>query len=364
MAELSVDVIFPIMFPLPHLPIDKRQAARTLSRKLADQSRHAFNSLLGKRAVFTPQADYTISKVVLHVLDRNNAQSHKDLLRVIKNDDSAVDDILHFRLCTDFAVLSIAFEVSELPVEILASNGEVFSNDADEIPQILLEVVSSDISRIFDQVTVVSNLAHPGSLTFGVGITCFNSNVIRSHRPLFNPFRSIEKPIDGLDYISMKFPVVWEWASARAGLLAGNPVTRVDRALSCFSHLFRANDAGVGESRLIWAITGLEALFADATAGIAGQIISKWSALTSVSLDDAKLKKMFSAAYNTRSRLLHGDMNLPSVIVIDSHDESYRSVDEVYEASLVSTAMLTRALQTCVKRRATDLKFKYVPIVL
>ena len=146
---------------------------------------------------------------------------------------------------------------------------------------------------------------------------------------------------------------VLRWFRGLEGYGSGLPKGPAGRALATVSHLL----AGSTELDLLWAVTGLEALYGGSHDSLAAQLIGKTRALFG---EPASFKKRVSQMYDLRSRIVHGSVDLPLIFgpdVEDAHLEQYRARRS--EAADTALALLLASLQRLVKEGGYEFNFSY-----
>jgi hypothetical protein len=131
---------------------------------------------------------------------------------------------------------------------------------------------------------------------------------------------------------------------------------KAEIALNAFSYLFQ--DRTDMTLDLFWSLIGIEALYCTGKEGKAEQIFEKTQVVLG-SISD--FKKKVKTMYNFRSRLIHGDLNIPSAISKHfSLKEFEEYSDEFYDATIFSVAILTATLQELIYLKKDSLLFKTV----
>jgi hypothetical protein len=148
---------------------------------------------------------------------------------------------------------------------------------------------------------------------------------------------------------------VWAWLLQEDGFKERFSTSPLGRALCAFSFLMSERPwASAYISDLIWSMIALEALYGKGNVDMTNQIVEK----TQVFLGPQKdFKKDVKKMYDYRSRLLHGDLDLPSAHSGDSDDEF---ANESSRASSIATAILVSTLQRMARENLHALQFHYV----
>lgn len=203
---------------------------------------------------------------------------------------------------------------------------------------------------------IFTQLAIPGSLytykgflntndKFYLDIDEFNSILVGLAFDKQNKWPPIQK---------IKIDEVWNYIISKTELLTSNSKSNIENGLSSFTYLFdnRANSA----NSLFWAMTGLEALYADSNVGVGYQIDRKSKLFLGSPKEN---KKVLTRLYDYRSKFLHGKKNIPinhgwlSDESIDKHE------DEFSNNALISAKLLTATLQKIIMNKMLDFNFEF-----
>jgi len=159
-------------------------------------------------------------------------------------------------------------------------------------------------------------------------------------------------------YVRLPIRDTWEWASKRPGFLEKRSTDRVSRALSCYSQIFSEFNINEDYLVLLWSMMGLEALTNSGPSGLQSSFQSRICAMLG---EPKKSKKLFKELYRERSKLIHGQYDLPGQFAKfpEDSDVSFYS-DELYDAQSLALAILVGTLQYCAKNKISDFKFDIV----
>lgn len=150
--------------------------------------------------------------------------------------------------------------------------------------------------------------------------------------------------------------MVWDWMQSLPGFQLGEGRGRVGRALAAFSQLIEA-EGRASPVDIVWAMMGLEALYAEGTQGLQTQLLEKAATLLGAPL---AFKKRIKGVYGFRSRLVHGDVDLPYVHARrDTTGRSEGFDAEAGEWRHIAAAILLASLQQLALRGWNDLAFEY-----
>jgi hypothetical protein len=153
-------------------------------------------------------------------------------------------------------------------------------------------------------------------------------------------------------------PMSWRWFSRLPGLEAGMVSGPVGRAVTALTHiLYPEAPFGDMSTGLVWALLGLEAIYGRGSTGVGEQLREKSELLLGKC---SSQKKRLSAAYNFRSRFIHGDLDIPFKYTEEvDHDEILKFGNETWEATLFTQALLVSTIQELVLRDSHSISFPY-----
>jgi len=150
---------------------------------------------------------------------------------------------------------------------------------------------------------------------------------------------------------------VLQWIKAVDGWDAGIGRGRVGRALAAFSAVTALQQADtLSPEKLVWALSGLEALYCEGRAAQAAQLLTKSEVLLGPRLAN---KPRFARMYDYRSRFVHGDQDLPFVFrePDDGIVPGLSASDQLRESENIAVAMLVASLQELVDRDWHGIEF-------
>lgn len=206
---------------------------------------------------------------------------------------------------------------------------------------------------------VLSNVARPGGIKTRDGLVFLNKEKFKSfpsvysiHRESLDDIKTLKWPI----YKSLDLLHVWQWIERNNFSFRFHSKTKVDRALNAFTYLFKGSLENIVFD-LFWSLIGVEALYCSSKDGISEQIYEKVQlVLGPVTESKKKIKSM----YNFRSRLIHGDLDIPPNHFEYDDQEEEKFQEELFDATILAVAILTVTLQELIFKNETGLKFKYI----
>jgi len=254
-------------------------------------------------------------------------------------------------------VFEITIPHSNKIIDSLWGSGEETSeNEKDKY----LEEISYEFQDQVFQFIVLSQIAKPGTIKSRRGDVCLNERVLRSfystisiHRESLDDVKSLKWP----NYMNLKIIDVWNWFNENDFSSQRFSKSKTEIALNAFSKLFGSDLSNISID-LIWSLIGIEALYCSGKEGLSEQIFKKTQVFLGEILD---FKKRLKQMYDFRSRLIHGDLNIPPNHYYDDGDEeNVKFEEDLYGSTILAVAVLTATLQKMVHEKRNCLNFKYV----
>ncbi|HCE3215985.1 TPA: hypothetical protein NG555_004612 [Vibrio parahaemolyticus] len=217
------------------------------------------------------------------------------------------------------------------------------------------EVDDCNIVHHINDIVLALTIALPG-ISFLVGLykqDCNGYSKAVQYNPLLDEhgmrFHNLEWP--ACKHLNPKD--VLDWLMMLNGFNEGVPKGQTGRAVSAFAKYLFTND----ELQFIWCLVGLEALYGRDRGGKTEQMLQKSELLLGSRNGE---KKSLTNLYNFRSRLLHGDVDIPLQYShwysVDSYQRYYDNVDG---SDTMAIAVLWASLQALVERKSISLNFAY-----
>lgn len=297
-----------------------------------------------------------------------------DILTLNEKVEISIEEVGSFKLnvftLPDDPVIQKAFPISDggLIFRIAVHNGaeemEMSQSDNEPISRenrlsLFKAYIIGEFKYQVSNLLVLSNISFPGSIKTREGIVLLNGEKYDSFPSVYSIHR------ESLDDISiLKWPVyknltiyqVWQWFGSNNFSFRSHSKTKVARALNAFTYLFKDSSSDTVFD-LFWSLIGIEALYCTSKESISEQIYEKVQlVLGPVSESKKKIKGM----YNFRSRLVHGDIDIPpnNFDYDDIDEEKFQK--EMFDATILAVSILTATLQEIIIKNGTDLNFKYV----
>ena len=234
-------------------------------------------------------------------------------------------------------------------------------NDSDSV-EFTQSVHESLVGRFYDNrirmLFTIANIARVGSIeverivtNVGSLTTSFDRTLSASHlRVLFLEDEAPKWP----PISDLPLHDAWSWALQEDGFLDGFGGTRISRALNAFTFLLEPMQE-LSASLLMWAMVGVESLFARSKKGLIEQIRTK-----SISLHGEKegILPLMSNMYKYRSQFIHGSIGFSGADPL--HDTGLKQDENdrnLLEAQRLSTALLVSTIQLLIRKEAHKMGF-------
>jgi hypothetical protein len=208
---------------------------------------------------------------------------------------------------------------------------------------------------------LAANIARPGSLSAAEGFAFVNGERVGEAYPFYAEtlFGAVEASNEtGWPRLaSTSIRETWEWLRGSRSMVDGVGVGRLGRALAALSHLTTDTLSRSSSIDLFWVLLGLEALYARGNVGLKEQLLGKSEVVLGPRMEN---KRLFGAVYDFRSRLIHGDVDLPVRFSRFNAAEKYENFhDELHRNEKIALAALVGTLQWMVMNNRYELDFAY-----
>jgi hypothetical protein len=147
---------------------------------------------------------------------------------------------------------------------------------------------------------------------------------------------------------------VWNYVKNKTCILTKRSETKIENGFNAFSYLVENNSDNM--QSLFWAMSGIEALYADGEIGIGYQIDLKAKLFLG---EPKENKKLLKKLYNFRSEFIHGGMKIPISNGWFSDDSQDEYDFEFYDMVCLATRLLTATLQMIIKRDLKRFDFEF-----
>jgi hypothetical protein len=181
-----------------------------------------------------------------------------------------------------------------------------------EKERLLLEISADYFEHEVDLFLLAANIVRPGALSAIKGYAFVGHELISTTKPFFaESFYGAVRASKVTGWPKLLSPSVvesWSWLQRSQAVVDGIGVRPLGRALSALSHLTREDLSTSSSVDLFWLLLGLEALYARGNVGLKEQLLGKTEVILGPRTEN---KKLFGTVYDFRSRLLHGDVDVP-----------------------------------------------------
>jgi hypothetical protein len=258
------------------------------------------------------------------------------------------DNILLFRII-----------VANTSKEIKITTSDDHMVDTEERITLFKHLIVHEFKFQVINLLILSNIARPGGIKTREGLVFLDREKYESfpsifsiHRESLDDIKTLKWPV----YKSLDLLDVWQWIEGKKISFRSHSKTKVDRALNAFTYLFKDSLENIVFD-LFWSLIGIEALYCTSKDGISEQIYEKVQlVLGPVTESKKKVKSM----YNFRSRLIHGDLNIPPNYFEYEDEDEEKFQEELFDATILAVAILTVTLQELIVKNESELKFKYI----
>lgn len=233
---------------------------------------------------------------------------------------------------------------------------------ADEMARVSLMQALTCLELEINSLLLLCNILRPGSLSADIGYAFARHQLCGRMSAFFaEDLFSAVQAAQQLGWPRFSKPTLlqgWNWLRTSDALVDGIGVGPLGRSLAAVSHLTVPDLRETSSIGLVWILLGLEALYSRGNVGLKEQLLGKSEALLGPRTDN---KRAFGNVYDFRSRLLHGDVDLPLRFTEFNAVQKYQD----YQADLwrnegLALAVLLATLQWMVVANAKELNFEYV----
>jgi hypothetical protein len=245
--------------------------------------------------------------------------------------------------------------------QMTKANGDIVQVEGEEAMLYnKIDLAHDFLKRMWD-IIFVSNLACVGVLNLEIGKVMTDGRLFSDMYPRISvaPLQGAYELAETIGWPKirrMDFKKIWNWAIRQDGFLEGFSNNRTTRALNAFTNLSKL-DMAFNPMQLVWALVGLEALYARGSSSLLEQVRDKSQLFLG---EQTAFKKKINRMYDFRSRFVHGDLDFPGIYILgESRDEVVKFDNDLVEAISLATAILIATLQEIVERDWNGLDFTY-----
>jgi hypothetical protein len=228
-----------------------------------------------------------------------------------------------------------------------------------EIQRIIAADLSKDVAGVLVETILAANIARLGSLHYSQVFRFANSEI-----------KGVDKGIRGVmgdvtdDLATRGWPTFTElsvqdvarWLYRIPGFNHRDTQTNLGRAMAAATYIITSQSSETTLD-LVWALLGLEALYAHGNFGLQQQLAEKTEAFLG---NRTTHKAAVSRMYDFRSRFLHGDIDLLYPHNVHQQASRYdRFQNQMFESENTAIAVLFATLQRMCAEDRYELKFQY-----
>lgn len=266
----------------------------------------------------------------------------------------------------DFWFLEITAEFQFSDEDVEKQIGDFFGSPFPEKKDLYLHIGSEEIKQKIQDLLLAINIAKYGLITTNRG-AIFTDNVYRGGingtNNIFYEAAQLSESNGWPKIFEIDIATVWSWLNSLESF--GNSIGEgnIGRAVGAITYLMKNTVSERNESinlDIVWILLGLEALYGKGNVGLKSQLMQK----TKVFLGEpTESKKKFGAAYDFRSRLIHGDIDIPfSYSFYEGHPKYENLSDELGESRLLAVSVLLSSVQKLIIEEKKELSFKYTVV--
>ncbi len=251
------------------------------------------------------------------------------------------------------------------------SKGDVENYIPDSLTKLFTEkkdwyllLAAQELEKICNDLLLAISLAKSGLITTNIGTTFYDNTVVRSNirgtNNLFFEAKQSAFECGWPQILELKLEQVWNWLNSFGFLNQSFGEGPIGRAIAAITYLLKDEFTEAVESinlDTIWIFLGLEALYGKGNIGLKNQLIEKSRAFLG---EPIKSKKRFSKSYDLRSRVIHGDVDIPFRYCIYEAWDKYENLSsELEDVRLTVLSLLIATVQKLIAEGRTSLDFEY-----
>jgi len=211
------------------------------------------------------------------------------------------------------------------------------------------------------QILLMANISYPGSISTEQGVCFVDDTPAGEADPFFaeNLFGAVYAAVHlgWPKFFNPTFQQAWNWMRSSDAIQIGVGVGPLGRSLAALSHLTTSHTRESSSLDLVWILLGLESLYSKGNLGLKEQLLVKTEIILGPRTEN---KKALGMVYDFRSRLLHGDIDIPTRFTeYDGADKFEEFHDDLAKSSEISLAVLIATLQWMIINNRYSLNFSY-----
>ncbi|MEQ1546517.1 hypothetical protein [Methyloglobulus sp.] len=341
MMELNIKLVLPVMIPLPIFDQQKILQEECLEEVM---------SLSGKVTTIYP-FDSIYDEVPLFF----NIYQSPEQCTLIKKIWKPAATGRKYKVIEVIAKVNVDFE--KILADFIRENGEG-KITLDELLGVVKDDVMSEIIYEIRIFILMCNTVRPGSISLIEGYSFLENEYYKPIKSFYTEhlFFAMEAAKNSWpSFFKINIKDARQWLIDYKFIQNGVGIGSTGRAISALSYVipesFQSNNID-----LAWILLGLEALYTKNNVGLKNQLLEKTELILGKRSSN---KKAFGAMYDFRSRLLHGDIDLP-LRFSEFDTERIEDFDlEISANEKIALAVLIATLQWMIKNRKSELQFAY-----
>lgn len=264
----------------------------------------------------------------------------------------------------DFWFFEITTEFQFSDSDVKKSIGDFFGRPFSDIKDLYLFIESDEIRKTTYDLLLAVNIAKYGLITTNRG-AIFTDDVYRgsitgTNNIFFEAAQTAES--NGWPTIfDIDISKVWAWLNSFESFGDNIGEGNIGRAVAAITYLMKDTVSDSTKSinlDIVWILLGLEALYGKGNVGLRSQLIEKAQAFLG---EPTESKKKFGTVYDFRSRLIHGDIDIPfSYSTSEGHPKYENLSDQLGESRLLAVSILLSSIQKLIIEEKKELNFKYI----
>jgi hypothetical protein len=229
------------------------------------------------------------------------------------------------------------------------------------VSALIASLIAENLMFEINSLLLLANVLYPGALTTAKGFAFVDDSYV-AETPAFYAegwFRAVDAAQRYGWPTLQKLGVsqAWSWLAATGCVDGGTAKQPIGRALAALSYVAPQRADSESGLNLVWVLLGLEALYCTSNIGLREQLVSKTELVLGLRTEN---KKAFGNMYDFRSRLLHGDMDLPLRYSPFNAEADYqRHQSNLSDHEGLGLAALICTIQVMIRNGWRGLEFQY-----
>jgi hypothetical protein len=263
----------------------------------------------------------------------------------------------------DFWFIEFSSEFKFTTDDVETDIGDFFGNPISVKKDLYIHIASEKVHKKINDLLLALSVAKCGFITTSRG-AIFTGDIlrttIRGTHNLFYEAYEVARKNTWPQLHDIDLQKVWCWLNSSDFFQDSIGVGPIGRAIAAITYLLKDTFIDVTTNismDIIWILLGLEALYGKGNVGLKTQLIEKAQTFLGKPL---KNKKRFGSVYDLRSRVIHGDIDIPFYYCVQEGLPKYEKLSsDLGDARLVALSVLLSSIQKLIIENKKDLEFKY-----